>query len=99
MKFFRPSHAAYDWLQGRFPRARARSHSSRGGARRPQTKESGKLGVGGSGNLGKGPKASHSLKNKALGSSTTPRTPVPLKHPHKISSWLPSTQTQSPTRI
>jgi hypothetical protein len=55
-----------------------------GFARRPQTEESGKLGVGGSGNLGKGPKASHSLKKKALGSSTNSTHAVPVKHPHKI---------------
>jgi hypothetical protein len=53
----------------------------------------------GGGELGKVPKASHSLKKKALGSLTSSTHALPVKHPHKISSWLASTQTQSPTRI
>ena len=61
--------------------------------------KSGQARSGGSGNWGMVPKASHSLKEKALGSLTNSTHALAVKHPHKISSWFPSTQTQSPTRI
>jgi hypothetical protein len=59
-------------------------------------KESGKLGVGGFGELGEGSQSLPFIKEKGFGLVNNSTHAVPLKHPHKISSWLLSTQTQSP---